>query len=309
MEDDLSIDSLQQNLITALKIPEGLHAVEIEDELLEAKREQFRYSLAGRSHTDHSFNLGIPKQTLLKAWRCKAQVQVIDLDSDIILFQFQNVLDMKRVLANGPWCYNGHLLVLQQWNDELSASEMSFTYCPFWIQLHDMPFLYMTDAIGRWLGASIGQVEEVDLPDGKILGGQFLRVKVCLDLSRPLLPHVYLQRKSEGLKRTDVRYERLPIFCYHCGLLGHDIKHCDESLSHLPSEPDALGKNPISNMLQLDEPRSLAISPSPQPSFTLKESTSRGTWYPFFSMAGSVPDSPPTLRVQDFMIDPLPYIY
>ena len=22
------------------------------------------------------------------------------------------------------------------------------------------------------------------------------------------------------------KYERLPMFCHHCGLLGHDLKHC-----------------------------------------------------------------------------------
>lgn len=71
---------------------------------------------------------------------------------------------------------------------------------------------------------------------------------------------------------------------------------------------EALGKNQNSNMLQLDEPRSLASSSFPQSSFTCNESTnSRGTWFPLFSMAGSVPDSSPTLRMQDFRIDPTIY--
>lgn len=88
----------------------------------------------------------------------------------------------------------------------------------------------MTEAIGRRLGASIGDVEDIDMPDGRVLGGKFLRVKVRLDLSRPLQPHVYLQRKKEGLKRIEVRYERLPTFCFYCGVLGHDLKYCVANL-------------------------------------------------------------------------------
>lgn len=68
----------------------------------------------------------------------------------------------------------------------------------------------------------------------RIAGGKFLRVKVRIDLNRPLTPYVYLKRMKEGIKRIDVKYERLPIFCYECGLLGHDSKRCDQrSLSLL----------------------------------------------------------------------------
>lgn len=88
----------------------------------------------------------------------------------------------------------------------------------------------MTEDIGRRLGCHIGTVEEVDMPDGRVLGGKFLRVKVCLDLNLPLTPHVYLQRKKEGIKCITVKYERLPIFCYGCGIMGHDLKRCDLSL-------------------------------------------------------------------------------
>lgn len=91
-----------------------------------------------------------------------------------------------------------------------------------------MPFLYMTADIGRRLGSGIGKVEEVDLPESGIAGGKFLRVEVRIDLNCPLTPYVYLKRMEEGIKRIDVKYERLPIFCYECGLLGHDSKKCDQ---------------------------------------------------------------------------------
>lgn len=101
---------------------------------------------------------------------------------------------------------------------------MRFSYCTLWVQLHDMLFLYMTTEVGKLLGEMIGRVEEVDLMDGRIVGSRFLWVRIQVVLTQPLVPKVYHTRIKEGIKATDVKYERLPMFCYYCGHIGHDLK-------------------------------------------------------------------------------------
>lgn len=46
----------------------------------------------------------------------------------------------------------------------------------------------------------------------------YLRARVFLDLSKPLVHVVLITLKEK--KRYLVQYEKLPIFCYHCGLMG-----------------------------------------------------------------------------------------
>jgi len=42
---------------------------------------------------------------------------------------------------------------------------------------------------------------------------------------------------SEGKRHwVTLRYERLPPFCHHCGLLGHDLKHCAAYFSATKNE-------------------------------------------------------------------------
>ena len=53
-----------------------------------------------------------------------------------------------------------------------------------------------------------------------------MRVKVEFSLANPIRRGAFLAG-SEGTKHwVTLKYERLPLFCHHCGILGHDLRHC-----------------------------------------------------------------------------------
>lgn len=99
MDDKTHLRSLTRDLQSMLKIPDVMTVVEVEDDMLTERRERFRYCLVGRFLTPRHLNKAIAKQSILKAWRCKAPVQTVDLETDASLFQFQILLDMKK--SNG----------------------------------------------------------------------------------------------------------------------------------------------------------------------------------------------------------------
>jgi hypothetical protein len=53
--------------------------------------------------------------------------------------------------------------------------------------MHNTPLACMNLNIGHQIGSSIGHVEEVDVDDGGMGWGESLRVKVTLDLHKPLM--------------------------------------------------------------------------------------------------------------------------
>ena len=76
------------------------------------------------------------------------------------------------------------------------------------------------------VGSSLGVVAEVERRQRQDDLNFFMRVRVALPITKPIRRGVYIA-DSDG-ERTWVRfkYERLPLFCYYCGILGHDLKHC-----------------------------------------------------------------------------------
>ena len=54
----------------------------------------------------------------------------------------------------------------------------------------------------------------------------FMRVKVALPISKPIRRGAFLAGSSGQKTWVTFKYERLSLFCHHCGLLGHDLKHC-----------------------------------------------------------------------------------
>ena len=87
----------------------------------------------------------------------------------------------------------------------------------------------MTEDIGRDIGSKIGRVLEVDKRAIQTDQAKFLRIRVEVQIDKPLRRGGYVKNDEGGRFWVDLRYERLPTLCYRCGILGHDEKHCQGS--------------------------------------------------------------------------------
>ena len=60
---------------------------------------------------------------------------------------------------------------------------------------------------------------------------KFMRIKVEIPIDKPLCRGGNITNVEGKWFWLTFRYERLPTFCYICGLIGHDDKHCHMSQS------------------------------------------------------------------------------
>lgn len=97
----------------------------------------------------------------------------------------------------------------------------------------------------------LGKVVKVDVDgDGKA-SGAFLRGQVAIDIDKPLRRGVLLRMsKNEEPQWFAVQYEKLPFYCFACGVMGHSEVECDHSV-----ERNDEGKLPYDVQLRAQDDR------------------------------------------------------
>ena len=105
------------------------------------------------------------------------------------------------------------------------ASNISFTYSLFWGQIWGLPFDMMTEKIGKEIGSNLGIFMAVDTRSWMLEQAKFMRIKVNLPLEKPLRRCGKVASLEGESFCIQFRYERLPVFCFRCGVMGHDERH------------------------------------------------------------------------------------
>jgi hypothetical protein len=123
------------------------------------------------------------------------------------------------------------LLVMDEFDGSKTLEEIEFFFIPIWVQIPKLPLGSMSKEVGELIGDEIGEFIEADVGDDGMATGSVLRVKIKLDIRKPLMRGVTVQAEEGGLDWwCPVMYEYLPDFCYVYGIIGHTEKACSIKL-------------------------------------------------------------------------------
>ncbi|XBH97522.1 hypothetical protein VPH35_127179 [Triticum aestivum] len=197
----------------------------------------------GKLFSEKPAHASVIGHTLGRIWCPIKGVDCKELDENIFLFSFRQASGWRRALEEGPWWFDKELLVMEEYDPEKTTDEYEFRFIPIWVRVYGLPVGSMNREAGEKIGEDIGEVLEVDVgPDGTT-AGNFLRIKVRLDIRKALMRFFLLDRGDKsGVKDMNMdegvggkqremlwcrfEYEYLPDFCYTCGVIGHGEKEC-----------------------------------------------------------------------------------
>ncbi|CAN1126133.1 hypothetical protein LINPERHAP2_LOCUS3249 [Linum perenne] len=160
---------------------------------------------------------------LPQLWAKKAGIQVSDVGFGFYIVNFELVADYERALFGGPWMINDHYVVIQEWHPHFRPEETLLSTLRVWVRLPGIPFEYFDRAILQLIGDKIGRTVRIDHTTLEGSRGNFARICVEVDLSKPLLSKYRLRRRVRRIE-----YEGLHTICFNCGCYGHRVDSCKQ---------------------------------------------------------------------------------
>jgi hypothetical protein len=220
------MDDALPNLWRKLSLSEE-ESLEVEGTVLglETMEDRSQFCLVGRLFADRIIGRDIIKSTLIRGWKPSGTTIFKTLGHNLFLVEFENVWDKSRVLEGRPWIFEGNLFSVEDYNGLIAPDRMEFSKVLFWVRMFHLPLACMNETMGVKIGSSVGEVEEVETDVDGIGWGEYLRVRIKLDIMKPLARGRVLKLNGES-SWIEFQYERLPTFCFRCGVIQHGAGGC-----------------------------------------------------------------------------------
>lgn len=196
---NLQITSDENSVISFEEVPDDSNASGID------------LSLVGKVLSIRPHNFEAMKKTLNQIWLISKDVLFRNIENGLFVVQFAHFRDKAKVMAGRPWTFDQNLVLLNEIEGTAQPSNIALTHCPFWIRLYNLPMDSRSENRIRMIGSGIGTVIEVDF-DG-IVWDKSARVKVLVDVTKPLRRIQQIRCKGGVVAIVEVKYERLPNFC------------------------------------------------------------------------------------------------
>ncbi|KAJ1389174.1 Zinc knuckle CX2CX4HX4C [Sesbania bispinosa] len=161
-------------------------------------------SIIGKLVMEKAVHANSLMNALNSIWNSPKGFKVVDLGDKCFQFFFDSGKDADRVIRGNPWIFRNSWLLLRKWDREVKPEDMSFTKAQIWLQIWGLPVHCRTKQMGRRLGVCMGTVMEADVFE--IQGS-----------------------RKDGIFWADFKFERVPQFCYKCGIIRHDEDGCNST--------------------------------------------------------------------------------
>ncbi|KAL0003477.1 hypothetical protein SO802_017258 [Lithocarpus litseifolius] len=190
------------------------------------KHAETEWVLAAKFLTRRALNLEAIAKTFSPLWRVKKGFKVRKEGEHLVLFTFKDQAKMLRVLAGEPWSFDKYMVVMQKYDGTTDVRHMKFDQGTFWVQVHDLPLRFRNQTVAEQLCEAMGVVNRSE-KDQTMEGDRFVRVRVTLNISKPLCRGRVITLDDRKDLWIPFKYERLPNLYYKCGCLSHDERSCE----------------------------------------------------------------------------------
>ncbi|XP_031095116.1 uncharacterized protein LOC115999404 [Ipomoea triloba] len=145
------------------------------------------------------------QDTMALVWQPAMGLTMRQLQPQRFLIRFYHDADISRVLAEGPWTYEQCLLIMQRLQPGEDPENVVLQFAEFWVQIHSLPTGFRSEIVVSAIGMFLGNLVCVD--ERNFDGGMrmFYRIRVAIDVSKPLKKQMKLKKGNATWAFIDFR--------------------------------------------------------------------------------------------------------
>lgn len=206
--------------------------------------EELRWCLIGRFMTDTSLHFMSMHNTFAAVWKPVKGMFFRDLGQNCYLFQFFHEKDVLRVESGGPWTFDRHLLLFRRLGVHEKPMVMPLFEFSIWLQVYDLPIGFRSEKVCATIGNYAGKFMESDVRNFDGSFRDFVRIRILQDVRVPLKQQMKMKRKGGEWFYAKFQFERLPSFCFYCGLIGHSVQFCEKTYDDPTADSNPIPYDP-----------------------------------------------------------------
>ncbi|XP_037494534.1 uncharacterized protein LOC119370436 [Jatropha curcas] len=190
----------------------------------------FEFFLVGMLLTYSPINFTSMKSVLVDLWHPLGGITITDIGAKRFLFRFYNQVDMDRTVDGAPWLFNKNLLVWSKIKPDEDPLRIPLITADVWVIVKNLKPRFMREEVAKSLGDFAGKFVSNDakyLTESAELEDYSMRIRTTLDIRQPLRRMKKLLDVKGEAFYVWFSYERIFVFCYLCGLLGHTDSYCE----------------------------------------------------------------------------------
>ncbi|XP_060963951.1 uncharacterized protein LOC133033270 [Cannabis sativa] len=176
-------------------------------------------------------------------WQPGMGMYVKELNPNLFLFQFYHEVDIQRVIDGSPWTYDRKPFIFTRLKEGDNPRLVKINHVDMWVQLHDLQTGNMTLSVVTALENFIGTFLESDPNNFLGVWRDCLRIRVRINVEKPIKRRMKISIDDSSWYWVNFKYERLPTFCFICGIIGHTERFCPRLFLkplHLQEKPYTL---------------------------------------------------------------------
>jgi hypothetical protein len=157
------------------------------------------------------------------AWSPAREVKFRALENNVFTIQCFCLGDWLKITKGGLWLFFQNAVTVEEYDGLVLPDSVDLNFLVVWVQIHKLHGYLGESLVKNLVECKVGSEADIDkTPHGL---GDFIRVRVKLDLRKPLARFVTISRAGQR-EFFKIQFEKIPKLCGAWGMVGHIHLEC-----------------------------------------------------------------------------------